>query len=551
MAQARAASAPETPLFVSNKAKLVILTAVLASLLEIIDTSIVNVAIPTMMGNLGSTLEDISWVVTGYIIANAIVLPIAGWLGMQIGRRVYYIGCILLFTATSVACGLAPNLSTLVLFRVLQGIAGGALLPTSQALIREQFPPDKAGMASAIYGMGVIVGPTIGPTLGGYLTDNFGWRSIFNINLPLGLIAAVMAYGVVDDFKPAPGSAPLLNKDGTPAPASRTPGRVPVDLFGLVLLALAVGSLQFVLERGEADDWFSSPVIIAFSIVAVIAIPMFIWWELRTKHPIVDIRLFKHPAVRTGAGLMLALGAMLYSTIFILPIFVTNILRYTATDTGELFIPGALLTGAMMPFVGRWLKTIDARALIFIGMVVVECFLYMMSGFSSDTTDRDLFWPLIVRGFGMAFLFVPINTVSLGQFSGPALGQVAGLMNLSRQIGGSIGIAALSTLLTQANAKNTVVLGSHLSPLNPAVYQQFQQTKAAFAGGKLQSEVGGAAAEQAAYKSFEGRLAKQVFCISFDELIWLLIIAFGLGLIPLAFMKPSVGGASQEAMDAH
>jgi DHA2 family multidrug resistance protein len=326
---------------------------------------------------------------------------------------------------------------------------------------------------------------------------------------------------------------------------------VPVDILGLALLAIGVGCLQFVLERGQADDWFESRAIVACTIAAILAIPAFIWWELRAKHPIIDVRLFKHPAVRSGAGLMLALGAMLYSTIFILPIFVTNILRYTATQTGEIFIPGALLTGLMMPFIGRMLKTVDARFMILFGMVVVEVFLYMMTGYGANTTDRDLFWPLMVRGFGLAFLFVPINTVSLGEFTGPTLGQVAGLMNLSRQIGGSIGIAALSTLLTVSTAKNTALLGANLTPLNPVVYSQFQQTKAAFAGGKFSSDVGEAAAEAAAYKSFEGRLQKQVFCVSFGEIIWMLIIAFGLGLIPLGLMRRSRGPPSAAAIDAH
>lgn len=541
---------------------MIIFTAVLASLLEIIDTSIVNVAIPNMMGNLGATLEDVSWVVTGYIIANAIVLPIAGWLGMQIGRKKYYVGCILAFTATSVACGLAPNLATLAFFRVLQGLAGGALLPTSQALIQEQFPREKAGMASAIFGMGVILGPTIGPTLGGYLTDEFGWRAIFNINLPLGIFAAVMAYNIVGDvgekivLKPkksknenvsSQNATEELVQQDAPKP---TRVRTPIDFFGLALLVLGIGSLQFVLERGQSDDWFASDAILICTIIAVAALPIFIWWELKIKHPIINIRLFLHPAVRSGTAMMMALGLMLYSTVFVLPIFVNNILNYTATQTGILFIPGALITALMMPMVGTLLKKIDARLLILTGMIIIEAFLYLLTELNATSTDHQMFMPLIVRGFGMAFLFVPINSVVLSQFSGSDLGQVAGLMNLMRQIGGSVGIAVLSSLLQALSAKNYTLLLSRISLLNPILNQQLLGSEAAFAS-KLPQQLGVGiqkANEMAAYKMLYFRIQKQVFCLSFSQIIWVLIFSFGLALIPLFFIKPP---KKLVAVDAH
>lgn len=259
----------------SLQSKLIILTAVLASLLEIIDTSIVNVAIPTMMGNLGATLEDISWVITGYIIANAIVLPLSAWLGSRIGRRKYFVSCILMFTVTSVACGLAPNLLTLTIFRILQGLCGGALLPISQTLIFEQFPKEKAGMGSAIFGMSVMIGPTIGPTLGGYLTDQFGWRMIFNINLPMGILAAVLAYMNVRE--------PQHSVDSKAQAKVTGQGKSKIDLLGLTLLTLGIGTLQYVLERGEADDWFESKGIFLCTIIAVICLPTFIWWELKVR----------------------------------------------------------------------------------------------------------------------------------------------------------------------------------------------------------------------------------------------------------------------------
>ena len=513
------------------RARIVILTAVLASLLEIIDTSIVNVSIPTMMGNLGATLDEISWVVTGYIIANAIVLPIAGWLGMQIGRKKYYTGCILLFTAASVACGLAPNLGVLVLFRIVQGFAGGALLPTSQALIQEQFPREKAGMANALYGMSVMVGPTLGPTLGGYLTDNFGWRMIFNINLPLGIAAAMLAYAYIDDVDVMAGQ-----RDGATAGANTPRKRTPVDFVGLTLLALGVGSLQFVLERGQAEDWFSSGLIVIFTIAAVLAIPSFIWWELKTEHPIMNLRLYTHNALRNGTLLMAALGMFLYSLIFILPIFVNNVLGYDATQTGMLFIPGALVTAAMMPFIGGLLRKVDPRILIFIGLCLLEVTVVMMTGYNSSTGYWSLFWPLVVRGLGMAFLFVPINTVVLGQFSGATLGQVAGMMNLSRQLGGSIGIAALSTVLVRRNAQNFLNLSRHVSLLNPTTVQTLRGTQANLAM-KLSNQLGLGMPSTGAIQALYFRVQKQVFIMSFNQMLFILFLAIASALIPLVSLK--------------
>lgn len=504
---------------------MIIVTAVLASLLEIIDTSIVNVAIPTMMGNLGATLEDISMVVTGYIVANAIVLPLSGWLGSRIGRRKYYFGCIIAFTLTSVACGLAPNLTTLVIFRIFQGLAGGALLPTSQALIQEQFSRERAGMGSAIYGMSVMIGPTVGPTLGGYLTDNFGWRSIFNINLPLGLIAAALAYAYISDV-------PLGDEEKKEGASKKSP----IDGIGLSLLAIGIGSLQFMLERGQADDWFDSRLITTCAVLAAICLPAFVWWELRVRNPIVNLRLFKENAVRNGTMLMMAVGLMLFGSVFILPVFIGNVLRYNATQTGELFIPGSLLTAACMPFVGILLKKRDPRVLIFFGVLVIEIYLFTMTAFSTQTGYPQLFWSLILRGLGMAFLFVPINTVVLGQFRGPDLAQAAGLMNLFRQIGGSIGIALIATLLSRNSAQNYLNVVEHVSLLEPATREALRQSTGAFAT-RLPTEVGFDPHSRASYQAIYDRVQQQVFVLSFTQMMWYLFILFGMSLVPLVLLK--------------
>jgi DHA2 family multidrug resistance protein len=507
----------------SRQSKLIVFVAVLASLLEIIDTSIVNVAIPTMMGSLGATLEDISMVITGYAIANAIVLPLASWLGDRIGRRTYYLGCIILFTLTSVACGLAPNLATLTIFRIFQGLAGGALLPTSQALIYEQFPKEKAGMAGAIFGMSVMIGPTLGPTLGGYLTDNFGWRSIFNINLPLGILALVIGSIVIFDRK----------REESEIAASKA---APIDFTGLLLLTIGIGCLQYTLERGEADDWFSSKIITTTAIASAMSLPLFVWWELRVKHPIINIRLFKDQIVTNGVLLMTSLGFFLYAVLFVLPVFVARVFNYNATDTGILFIPGSLLTAFLMPFVGRQMTKTDPKILIGIGLISIELCALIMTGFSTQTSHAQLMQALYMRGFALAFLFVPINSSILSQFKGAELGQVSGLMNLSRQIGGSMGIALVATLLNTATQQNFADLSSKVSMLNQQTQMAVMQNRSGMAS-KMVQEVGAGNTMSAAYKALYYRISNQAFMLSFLQLMFLIGAVFMLAFIPLIRLK--------------
>lgn len=514
---------------------LVVFVAVLASLLEIIDTSIVNVAIPTMMGNLGATLEDISMVVTGYAIANAIVLPLSAWLGARMGRRKYYLGCIALFTITSVACGLAPNLTTLIIFRIFQGLAGGALLPTSQTLIYEQFPKEKAGMAGAIFGMSVMIGPTLGPTLGGYLTDQLGWRSIFNINLPLGILALFVGWAVIRNVE---------YDANQPKPAQGS-----IDFFGLFLLTIGIGCLQYMLERGEADDWFDSRTILACAIIAFASLPLFIWWELKAPFPIINLRLFKERIVTIGVLLMGMLGFFLYAVVFILPVFVSSTFHYDATQTGMLFIPGSLLTAFMMPFVGRLMQRFDPRVLIAFGFVVIEIFLVTMAQLSTMSSREEILSALFIRGFAMAFLFVPINSSILSQFKGINLGQVSGMLNLSRQIGGSVGIALGGTLLTKLSAQNYADLLGKVSALNSSA----QVTLAQLQGGlstKMVTNLGQANPYQAALRVLQGKVHLQAFMLSFNQLMYTLAIVVSFAFIPLFFLRFKKG-ATITAVDSH
>ncbi len=500
----------------SRQSKLIIFVAVLASMLEIIDTSIVNVALPTMMGNLGATLEDISMVVTGYVVANAIVLPASAWLGETFGRRRYYLGCILIFTAASVACGLAPNLVFLTIFRIVQGLAGGALLPTSQTLLYEQFPPEEAGTAGALFGMSVMIGPALGPVIGGYLTDHFGWRAIFNINLPLGIIAFFA------------GLLCIFDRESKENRAQRD-----FDALGLGLLIAGIGCLQFMLERGQADDWFSSTAITMCAAVAMVAIPTFIWWELRVKHPIINLRLFKYSCVRNGVLLVAALGLFLYGLVFVLPVFLTRTFNYDATQIGELFIPGSIITMMMMPFIGKLMqRRTNPKILIFIGLVSLEVCMLIITNFSPLTSKWSLLDMLYVRGFGLAFLFVPINASIMSQFVAPEMGEVSGLMNLFRQLGGSMGIALIATLMSSKMSQNYADLASRVTLLSSPGRQAFFQSTAAMSS-KMNDLVGWSVHHRAALQLLQFRVLNQAFMLTFLQLMWIIMGIFALSLIPL------------------
>ncbi|HVM32228.1 MAG TPA: DHA2 family efflux MFS transporter permease subunit [bacterium] len=526
-ATAKAAPAAAAP-GISRAGLMLILTAGIASLLEIVDTSIVNVAIPTMMGNLGATLDDIGWVVTGYIISNAVVLPISGWLGLRFGRRKYYTTCIVLFVLASVACGLAPDLYSLIFFRVIQGAAGGALLPTSQALIQEAFP-GRSGFGSALYGMVVIIGPTIGPPLGGFLTDHFGWRMIFNINIPFGILAAFLSLAYVKDYQVEQEHAAAHHKART----------APVDILGLTLLIVGIAALQYVLERGQTDDWFSNPVILTLSIVAGICLPGFVWWELTHEHPILDLRLYKNPALLNGTILMGAVGFMLYSLIFFVPIFASNILGLDSGQTGNLFVPAALLAGFMMPVIGSQFSKYDPRVFMFFGLVSIESCLLYLGHFTPQSSYQDLVNSQLIRGLGMPFLFIPVNALVLGQFKGPALGQAAGIMNLSRQLGGSIGIAFLATMFSKSQDVAYDHLRQYISPLAMGYSQWAQSVKGMTY--RFADTLGMSHADNLVAKEAFFRVKKQAFVLGFDHMCWLMAFLFLVTLIPILYLKRPAG----------
>jgi DHA2 family multidrug resistance protein len=444
--------APGAPAAAEDRYKhkyLIAIAVTLAAVLELIDTSIVNVAIPHMMGNLGATIDEISWVSTGYIIANVIVIPMSGWLSAYFGRRRYLTGSIMLFVAASFMCGAATSLGGLVLWRVIQGLGGGALLSTAQATLFESFPPEEVGIGQAMFGVGVMVGPTIGPTLGGWITDNYNWPWIFYINVPLGILAALMVLSYVRD-------------------AAHQERANRIDIPGILLLAMTVGSLQWMLERGERYDWFESRFVTALGVIALVSGVALIWRELTTDEPIIDFSVLRSRQLATGVMFAAALGLALYGGVFVLPIFLQSLHGFTAWQTGKVILPGALASAFTMAIVGRNAQKLDARYTIVGGAALFMMSMWLMSRITLDSGTNDLFWPLVLRGVGLGLIFVPLTSASMAELSVRQLAQGTGLYNLTRQLGGSLGIALMATLLSRFTATRHAILTEHVGAIDIA-----------------------------------------------------------------------------------
>ncbi len=423
---------------------LIAIAVTLASVLELIDTSIVNVALPDMMGNLGATLDEIAWVSTGYIIANVIVIPMSGWLSAYFGRRKYLAGSIMLFVVASFLCGAAHTLVELVAFRIVQGVGGGALLSTAQATLFEAFPPEEVGIGQAIFGAGVMVGPTIGPTLGGWIVDNYQWPWIFYINVPLGILAAILVLTYV--------------RNASHQERART-----VDVPGIALLALCIGSLQWMLERGERYDWFDSRFIVTLLVVSIVSGVLLVWRELTAKEPVIDFRVLKSRQLTAGVLIAAMLGLALYGSVFVLPIFLQQLHGMTAWQTGKIILPGALASAVTMGIVGRNASRLDARITVAAGSLLFLLSMWMLSRLTLDAGAGDMFWPLIWRGTGLGLIFVPLTNATMADVATERLAQGTGMFNLTRQLGGSLGIAVMATLLGRFAAQNRAALVSHLA----------------------------------------------------------------------------------------
>ncbi len=506
---------------------IITITVITASLLELIDTTIVNVSLPTIQGNLGATLEDVAWVTTGYAVANVIILPMSGWLGTVFGRKNYFLASIVVFTIASFLCGNAHTLAELVLFRIIQGVAGGGLISTSQAILLETWPRDQVGTATALFGLGAVVGPTLGPTIGGYLTDNFSWPWIFYVNLPVGALAAFFTYTFV---KATPKSAQ---------------GR-PVDWWGIALLAIAVGSLQTILEKGESEDWFAKTYITVLTVAAILGLILFIWREMEFEFPIVNFGILRHRSFSVGMFTSFVLGFGLYGSVFVFPIFCQSLLGFSAEQTGLILLPGGLFTIAMMPFVGKMLNGgIPAQFMATVGMFLFFVFTHMLANSTLATGTNDFFWPLAIRGIGMALLFVPLTTLAIADLKGPEIGQGTGLNNMMRQLGGSFGIAALTTLIHVRESIHRNNLLVNINQYNPYFNQRLQGLIANFmAHGRSLSD-----ATRTAYAAMEGNVIRQTMLLTYDDAYWLtgLVMLFS---IPLLYLQPFKKAVAMPA-DAH
>src|SRR5438309_1465197 len=427
---------------------IIAITVTLATFMEVLDTSIANVALPHIAGSLSAGQDESTWILTSYLVSNAIVLPLSGWLSSIVGRKRFYMGCVALFTISSALCGLAPNLTMLIIFRVLQGAGGGGLQPSEQAILADTFPPAKRGMAFAVYGIAVVMAPAIGPTLGGWITDNYTWRWIFFVNIPVGIISLLLTSRLIQD-------PPHLRR--------RKLSEMKIDYVGLGFVALGLGTLQIILDKGQRDDWFESHFILALSIISAASLLFVIWWEWRQKDPVIDLHLFRDRNFAAANFMMFMLGFALLGSTLLLPLFMQTLLGYTAEQAGKGLSPGGFVIMLLMPIVGFLLSRVDARRLMVLGLIVLSFSLFHMTTFDLNVSFQTVVWARIIQAAGLAFLFVPINTAAYSFLPREKNNAASGLMNLARNIGGSVGISLVTTMLARRAQHHQANLAAHVS----------------------------------------------------------------------------------------
>ena len=497
---------------------IVAVAVMFATFMEVLDTTVVNVSLPHIAGNLSASVDEAAWALTSYLVANAIVLPLTGWLANFFGRKRVLIVAVFGFTAASFMCGLATSLSMLIFFRVLQGATGGCLQPLSQAVMLEAFPPRDRGKAMAFWGLGIVVAPMLGPVLGGWLTENCSWRWVFYINIPVGLASVIMTRLFIFD-------PPYIKRV-----------RASIDYWGIGLLAVGIGALQIVLDKGQEEDWFGSTWITVLAVVAAAGIALFIFHELTSGNPVVRLRVFKDRTYSAGVFLMTVLGFVLYGSLLLVPELLQTLLGYPALEAGIAMAPRGLGSFLAMPVVGAMLGRIDPRKVLAAGLVTTSWTLYSLSQLNLSAGYWDIFWPQLIQGVGLAMLFVPLTTVTMDPIPNEQMGNATSMFNLMRNIGGSVGIAAATTFLFRREQMHTNLLGAHITPYNPAV-RSFENGVGA---SLVQQGSSAATATGQSLGALWGVVQRQAAMLSFNDTFWIFALIF-LAMIPMLLLlrRPS------------
>jgi MFS transporter, DHA2 family, multidrug resistance protein len=492
-----------------------------STFMEVLDTTVVNVSLPHIAGSLSATPDEATWALTSYLVANAIILPMTGWLANRFGRKRLLMASVTGFTLASFFCGLAPNLPLLIIFRVIQGATGGGLQPLSQAILLEVFPPAERGKAMAFWALGIVVAPMLGPVLGGWLTDSYSWRWVFYINVPIGIIALFMTHTFVFD----------------PAYIKRRAGGV--DYWGMGMLVVGIGCLQIMLDKGQEEDWFSSRFILTLAILAAVGLIGFVIRELNTEHPIVDLRVFRYRSYSAGVFLMTVLGFVLYGSTVLVPLMLQTLLGYPAVKAGIVMLPRGLGSFLAMPLVGFLMSKIEPRRLLGSGIIIASLSFWKFSHLSLSAGYWDFFIPLIVQGAAMGLLFVPLTTITNDPVPKEEIGNATSLFNLMRNIGASIGIASVTTLLSRNQQKHINILGSHVTVFDPQAQSVINALKASF----MKAGSDPATALQQAYAAIAGMVNQNAYMLAFNDAFRFMMIMFAL-MLPLIFVmrKPQHKG---------
>jgi len=490
-------------------------TVMLGTMMAVLDSSIVNVALPDMRGTLGATVDEITWVVTGYILANVLIMPIVGMLSSRFGRKNFYLASIASFTLASMACGVSHTLSAIVVWRVIQGIGGGVLITVSQAILRETFPAEEQGLAMGIYGLGVVLAPAFGPTLGGWITDQYSWPWVFFINVPIGVLNLLLVSRFIED----------------PAYLERKKGRI--DWAGLAFLMIGLGALQLMLENGEKDNWFDSAFITRLAVLATVGLIFFIWRELKTDGPAVDIRLFKNSAFASATAIGGILGLGLYAALFLLPIFLQSLLGYSAMESGLVLMPRGLAMAVLMPLAGRAYNRIGPRMLVGVGLAVSAYSFYALSNLTTSVGFWDLFWPQLWQGVGFGLIFVALSTAALATVERSRMTAAAGLYNVVRQVFGSVGVALAATQLTAGTTRYHDTLVQKLTVTNPVTQSWLHMV----IGGMRAKGADAFTATKQALALLDGTVMRQAAVLAYNHVFVLIAVLFVICLPLVFFLK--------------